>query len=1207
MNLALLDRIAPVTSRLRSVRFWRIITIIATLAGVYAFIADRASDEVGGLNLVLSVGCAFVVACLAAWILCRLSFRNPRAVATRIEDQFPSLQQRLLTALGQQDDTLGYLQQRVIKEARDHSRSNRWIETVPTSHMFWSRLFGICGVAFLAFVLASISILDDHSDAIANRANGTGFDVTVEPGNAEVERGTSLVVTARFGETDVPETAKLLTIDRDGTERTVTMTRNLSDPVVGGFLSSVKETFQYKVVTPTWESEIFTVNVFDFPALVRSDANLDYPDYTGLAEKRIEDTVRVSAIEGTKVTWLCFLNKAVAKAELVSEDGSRIELKRDSENPDALSATLDLQATIRMSLQLTDDAGRNNKFPPELIARVLPNQPPDLKLTSFGDTSVSPLEELPLEAEVRDDVAVSKVGLHYTLDGATEKEITLGSDLARGATTTLQHLVELEQMGAQPDQLFAYHFWAEDIGPDGKPRRTQSDMFFAEVRPFDQIFREGEPPPAGDSPPPGPAGQEAAELAELQKEIINATWRVIRQEIGDAPTEKFDQNVGLLVESQTTALEMLTELDEKVSDQKSRAYVDSVRSEMQRAVSELQRAQSLPATKPLAVALQAEQAAYAGLLKLRAREFQVSRSQQSQGTPGGASQQQMQKQLNELELDQDQNRYETERKAKEASKEEQEQRETRQILNRLRELAQRQQDLNKEIAELQNALEQANTEEEREEVERRLKRLREQQQELLRETDELSERMQQPENQQRMQDANEQLQETRENVQKASDALEQQDTAQALNAGRRAEQQFEEMRDDFRREASGQFDDAVKDMRRDAQDLDQKEEELAQKLAELDDPKQTSGLRDDDQGEQIQAQIEEQRERLKALQEQMQQTVEEAEIAEPLLAQTLYDTFRRTQQQQIDRQLQNTGELLRRGFNPQATEMERGAGKQIDQLREDLEKAATSVLGDETKALQRALGELEQLERELSEEIAGNRQESNTQSEGADAGKNDQPQRNSANGDSEDVKPSDRKPTNGQPEKGAQNQGKPSQGNPDQPPNESESPGAASPGGQPNESATPAGQPNQTGQPNQNRDGSSSGGMERPGGLLNQISGGSRRAAPLGGDDFREWSDRLREVEEMVDDPELRNQAAQIRDRARDVRRDLRRNNEAPKWEMVEEMIAVPLRELKQQVSEELLRRSADRNSPVRIDRDPVPAEFSDAVQKYYERLGSGR
>ncbi|MDB4621825.1 hypothetical protein OAG82_03095, partial [Rubripirellula sp.] len=127
------------------------------------------------------------------------------------------------------------------------------------------------------------------------------------------------------------------------------------------------------------------------------------------------------------------------------------------------------------------------------------------------------------------------------------------------------------------------------------------------------------------------------------------------------------------------------------------------------------------------------------------------------------------------------------------------------------------------------------------------------------------------------------------------------------------------------------------------------------------------------------------------------------------------------------------------------------------------------------------------------------------------------------------------------------------------------------------------------------------------GGGLSRYAADDLASDPLTGDGFIEWSDRLRDVEEMVDSPELRSEAARIRDRARDVRLEFRRNSKEPQWDLVEKMIAEPLRELKRSVSEELLRRSAEKNAPVPIDRDPVPVEFTDAVQKYYESLGSGR
>jgi hypothetical protein len=115
---------------------------------------------------------------------------------------------------------------------------------------------------------------------------------------------------------------------------------------------------------------------------------------------------------------------------------------------------------------------------------------------------------------------------------------------------------------------------------------------------------------------------------------------------------------------------------------------------------------------------------------------------------------------------------------------------------------------------------------------------------------------------------------------------------------------------------------------------------------------------------------------------------------------------------------------------------------------------------------------------------------------------------------------------------------------------------------------------------------------------------GGGRIGPITGD-FREWSDQMRDVEEMVGDPDLRAQANTIRDRVRQMRADMKRHGEEPKWGLVEELVAQPLRELRKEVRAELLRRTATKNQLVPIDRDPVPVEFAEAVRQYYENLGS--
>lgn len=116
----------------------------------------------------------------------------------------------------------------------------------------------------------------------------------------------------------------------------------------------------------------------------------------------------------------------------------------------------------------------------------------------------------------------------------------------------------------------------------------------------------------------------------------------------------------------------------------------------------------------------------------------------------------------------------------------------------------------------------------------------------------------------------------------------------------------------------------------------------------------------------------------------------------------------------------------------------------------------------------------------------------------------------------------------------------------------------------------------------------------------------NREVAPLSGEDFLEWSDRLRDVEEMLSDPKLRAEAARIRDQAKAIRKDVKRHSAPPNWDLVREMVSEPLVELQNKVASELLRRTS-KEALVPIDRDPVPPKYEARVRKYYERLGAGQ
>jgi hypothetical protein len=95
-------------------------------------------------------------------------------------------------------------------------------------------------------------------------------------------------------------------------------------------------------------------------------------------------------------------------------------------------------------------------------------------------------------------------------------------------------------------------------------------------------------------------------------------------------------------------------------------------------------------------------------------------------------------------------------------------------------------------------------------------------------------------------------------------------------------------------------------------------------------------------------------------------------------------------------------------------------------------------------------------------------------------------------------------------------------------------------------------------------------------------------------------------VEELLNEPELRNDASKILDDARGMRVEANRNNAPPQVDHLESKITRPLVELRNRVIEELARLKAD-DPTVPIDRDPVPPEYQDLVRRYYTELGRGK
>ncbi|MBA3313613.1 MAG: hypothetical protein H0T47_10050 [Planctomycetaceae bacterium] len=1278
MNSELRQALDEVAHRIRQFRLWSLLTMCWSAWAVAGLLfgnwVSRTESTAVASRTTLLVLCGLVFGSAALCVVAASrAGRNRRWIARRVEAKYSELSTGLLAAVEEdasQSRQLGFLQSAVIRDALVHRHLHRWDRIAPTWMLRGSKL--LHAVAFICLAFVAFSLVGEtktrHSQLVAAAEKARSIGLTVEPGDVEIERGTPLLVVARFGST-VPADAILVTEAASGEVERHAMTRHLEDPLFAGRVNDIDDDLSYKIEYEGLASDAYRVKTFEYPRVVRTDADLNFPSYTSLAPKSVEDVRHVTAVEGTDIRLRLRLNKSVTSATL-SDDAGEIVLTPQDNAEHVYAATLKLSESRKLTVKLLDADGRANKISTQINLNVIPNRPPAVVAAQPAhDVRVSPIEELSVKAKVEDDFGIVRHGVTYALAGRETKEVVLEKPPAESARFDALHLLDFEAFATSPDELVTYYFWAEDVGPDGEPRRTSGDMYFAEVRPFEEIFRQGEQQAGGPQPTEqqqggNSNGEKAMELAELQKQIINATWKLVRRETIAKPIPQLASDSTLIAESERTAIEQANALAEKLQAPESQAHLDRAIDLMNAAAEALEKTASSASVDPLESALAAEQAAYQALLKLRDREFNVTRNQSSQQSARGASAgSPSQQQLQQLELQNDENRYEERSTARDdaATPEDEAQREMRQVLSRLNELAQRQSDLNERLKEMQAALEAAEDEETRQELARQLKRLREQQQEILRDTDELRERMEQEQNRQRMAEARQAVEESREHVRQASEALEEGQLSQALTEGTRADRQFEETREELRTESSNQLAEQMNEMRDAARQLDETQDALSEALEALADNPSPS-LRQNDEREKIREGLDEQRERLAELVERLRETVQQAEEDEPLVAEKLYEAVRRAEADSIPEALDASKQLTELGVAAEAGKASRYAGEALDRLREGVEQAAESLLGDETAALRRARGELDDLAEQIDREIdpSAGRSGDEAQSDEERTG-SAPPRRASGRGgenradEEETGQQSPRDPSErgnggeqGERENASENEGerreatspagqgtgqqqqRPEQGRGGQGQPQGQSPGEAQ---SPNDQENRQSQDGQGGQPGEGRGqangepnedeaarqgdrrgaegqaGSQGGGRGGSPAGLDQLLEGLGPVSPGGpitGGGFREWSDRMRDVEELVNDPELRAEAARIRDRVRGAREDFVRHSKEPDPKALQEMVAEPIRELRNRVAGEVRKRE-NPESLVPIDRDPVPPAFVEDVRRYYERLGSGR
>ena len=288
---------------------------------------------------------------------------------------------------------------------------------------------------------------------------------------------------------------------------------------------SVTRSFRYRVGAAAFTSPDYFVEALSPPRVMRIDVEYVYPSFTGLAPRSEEDGGDLFAPAGTAARLVVHTDKPVVDGALVLSDGRRVALAGAGGAPRA--ATLVVEGDGRYRVRVVDAHGLSNRDAADYLIRATADRPPAVRmLRPGGDREVTPLEEVTIEVRADDDHAVERVDLVYTVVGRPER--TLPFDIPEGVSAvTGVRTFFVEDLAVEPGDVVTYFARARDAGLGGVATEARSDLYFLEIRPFDNEFEE-----ALSQGGLGPEAAEIGRLVALQKQIVVATWRLDQEAAG---------------------------------------------------------------------------------------------------------------------------------------------------------------------------------------------------------------------------------------------------------------------------------------------------------------------------------------------------------------------------------------------------------------------------------------------------------------------------------------------------------------------------------------------------------------------------------------------------------------------------------------------------------------------------------------------------
>lgn len=1184
-------------------------TLIFSVFGAY----PEAPTVILGVYL-LCLFAAFIVT------LVRPMFRpvSLRQVALYIDEHHPELENRIISAIDftseQHEEASDWLVEQFLVETLPRVRKTR------LSNLFSSRDSLRSRLSFGALMVSSIVVIGMFNqlwlpsigfvlpEEVVKRLAALPF--TVDPGNVKVRRGDNQMILVK-----TENTTRAITIrwrEGNGVWQEEEAAQSSSENVRFRQFTNIQNDIQYQVELDHKRSDVYQISMWIPPEIESINLTYNYPEYTQMAPREEPNGGNITALEGTRVDVAVVANKPLSGANMYFGSGEYIVLESEDNIVWTTPVTVEKNDTYR--IELTDMEDDMSEYNPEYKIASIRDKAPEIDIDfPRGDNDVSLLEEVAFDFSVTDDFGFSEYGIQYEIAGRDPVRVSLNEGTELQQASEGRHDIALEDLNLEVGDFITWTVWAKDTNPARGEYEELGDPFFFEIRPFKMVYSEAISG-AGSGGGGGGGGAGGDELAKIQRDILISTWN-LRRESKYMDEEEFEEKRGIIVETQESLVGRVSENAGPVAPPEVQLLLDAMR----RSVTSLNQAVLPEPKKELSEATTHQQMSSRLIAKLKGREAQVQQQQQ-QGGGGGGGGGGEQPDISELEMARNKNFYEEEN----ATREQQEQ--TDAVLERIKELAHRQQGINEELAKLISELQTATKEEEKEDIERKLAQLEEQLKENLERVDEARRELSSESlTNEQTREARENLENARHQMERALEQMERDELQKARTAGARAMNALEDMQQSLQQFSREMAAKRMEELMEQMSQLQQDQNSIVAQTNESFEEHENPNMDRADEMEANKADILRRKDELSEsfvdMMNEASELAERGQQTQELMSRKLGDWLRETAGEGIVEDIEESQDLVRYDIWESALDEELAIAEKIGEAKDKLAKVASSVANDELEGMQKALGHLDELMESEAMRAArageeGENQEARARGtsgeEGDQEGQQSEDGEGRAPGEGEEQGQSGEQGQEGQEgeqgqsaqagQEGEQGQSG-EQGQDGQQGEQGEGEGQGSGEGQGREQvAQQQGSQNQGGQQSGSPQGGSNFGGNQNGGASNG-GGYDNLMQDFAQEQYRTWLEELRNAESLLpEDSPTRQRVTRIRESVESMRRDWRNRARLPEFDLFLEVTARPLIDATAQLQREI-QKELDENEFVLVDDGDIPERYKGRVAQYFKDL----